>query len=144
MHLNFCLVLNNRSCRVIALQRFIQTMRAIQGALIVASSIQIILGYSQIWGLFSRLLVTCDMFVSWKCLNKFQAFICVDLLSRFFSPLGMAPVVGLVGLGLFQRGFPVVGVTQISILIVMISILLFWQMGFYWQQFMWMQYNITI
>ncbi|KAH1211719.1 Nucleobase-ascorbate transporter 1 [Glycine max] len=64
-----------------ATQRFIQTMRAIQGALIVASSIQIILGYSQVWGLFSR----------------------------FFSPLGMAPVVGLVGLGLFQRGFPVVG-----------------------------------
>ncbi|KAF2292324.1 hypothetical protein GH714_019110 [Hevea brasiliensis] len=49
-----------------------------EGALIVASSIQIILGYSQVWGLFSR----------------------------FFSPLGMAPVVGLVGLGLFQRGFP--------------------------------------
>ncbi|KAJ4975456.1 hypothetical protein NE237_000562 [Protea cynaroides] len=61
--------------------RFIQTMRAIQGALIVASSIQIILGYSQVWGLFSR----------------------------FFSPLGMAPVVGLVGLGLFERGFPAVG-----------------------------------
>ncbi|XP_075498231.1 nucleobase-ascorbate transporter 1 isoform X1 [Primulina tabacum] len=61
--------------------RFIQTMRAIQGALIVASSIQIILGYSQVWGLFSR----------------------------FFSPLGMAPVVGLVGLGLFQRGFPAMG-----------------------------------
>ncbi|XP_010252545.1 PREDICTED: nucleobase-ascorbate transporter 1 [Nelumbo nucifera] len=62
-------------------ERFIQTMRAIQGALIVASSIQIILGYSQIWGLFSR----------------------------FFSPLGMAPVVGLVGLGLFERGFPSLG-----------------------------------
>ncbi|XP_015881203.3 nucleobase-ascorbate transporter 1 isoform X2 [Ziziphus jujuba] len=62
-------------------ERFIQTMRAIQGALIVASSIQIILGYSQLWGLFSR----------------------------FFSPLGMAPVVGLVGLGLFQRGFPTLG-----------------------------------
>ncbi|KAD6794429.1 hypothetical protein R6Q59_021567 [Mikania micrantha] len=61
--------------------RFIQTMRAIQGALIVASSIQIVAGYSQLWGLFSR----------------------------FFSPLGMAPVVGLVGLGLFQRGFPMVG-----------------------------------
>ncbi|CAN1843461.1 Nucleobase-ascorbate transporter 1 [Linum perenne] len=59
-------------------ERFLHTMRAIQGALIVASSIQIILGYSQVWGLFSR----------------------------FFSPLGMAPVVGLVGLGLFQRGFP--------------------------------------
>ncbi|GFY97545.1 Xanthine/uracil permease family protein [Actinidia rufa] len=56
-------------------------MRAIQGAMIVAASIQIILGYSQVWGLFSR----------------------------FFSPLGMAPVVGLVGFGLFQRGFPAVG-----------------------------------
>ncbi|CAJ2653662.1 unnamed protein product [Trifolium pratense] len=62
-------------------ERFIQSMKAIQGALIVASSIQIILGYSQVWGLFSR----------------------------FFSPLGMAPVVGLVGLGLFERGFPVLG-----------------------------------
>jgi len=27
---------------------------------------------------------------------------------RFFSPLGMVPVVALVGLGLFERGFPVV------------------------------------
>ncbi|KAL6010242.1 N-terminal acetyltransferase [Asimina triloba] len=62
-------------------KRFIQTMRAIQGALIVASSLQIILGYSQVWGLFSR----------------------------FFSPLGIAPVIGLVGLGLFERGFPALG-----------------------------------
>ncbi|GAA0169427.1 transporter [Lithospermum erythrorhizon] len=62
-------------------ERFIHTMRAVQGALIVASSIEIILGYSQVWGIFSR----------------------------FFSPLGMAPVVGLVGLGLFQRGFPALG-----------------------------------
>nr|XP_029118203.1 nucleobase-ascorbate transporter 1 isoform X1 [Elaeis guineensis] len=63
------------------LQRFLQTMRAIQGALIIASSLQIILGYSQLWGLFSR----------------------------FLSPLAMAPVIGLVGLGLFERGFPAVG-----------------------------------
>ncbi|KAF3781834.1 Nucleobase-ascorbate transporter 2 [Nymphaea thermarum] len=62
-------------------ERFVQTMRAIQGALIVSSSVQIILGYSQLWG------------------------IC----SRFFSPLGMVPVISLVGLGLFNRGFPVVG-----------------------------------
>ncbi|KAH6789000.1 Xanthine/uracil permease family protein [Perilla frutescens var. frutescens] len=61
--------------------RFIHTMRAIQGALIVASTTQIIIGYSQLWG----------------------------LVSRFFSPLGMAPVIGLVGLGLFQRGFPMLG-----------------------------------
>ncbi|KAL4184980.1 hypothetical protein AMTRI_Chr10g228300 [Amborella trichopoda] len=62
-------------------ERFIQTMRAIQGALIVASSLQIIIGYSQLWGIFSR----------------------------FFSPLGMVPVVTLVGLGLFEQGFPAVG-----------------------------------
>ncbi|XP_008793044.2 nucleobase-ascorbate transporter 2-like [Phoenix dactylifera] len=62
-------------------ERFVQTMRATQGALIISSSIQIILGYSQLWGIFSR----------------------------FFSPLGMVPVVALVGFGLFDRGFPVVG-----------------------------------
>ncbi|KAJ3693278.1 hypothetical protein LUZ60_008758 [Juncus effusus] len=61
--------------------RFIHTMRAIQGATIIASSLLLILGYSQLWGIFSR----------------------------FFSPLGMAPVIGLVGLGLFERGFPAVG-----------------------------------
>ncbi|KAI3992711.1 hypothetical protein MKX01_021672 [Papaver californicum] len=65
-------------------ERFLHCMRATQGALIVAASLQIILGYSQVWGLFSR----------------------------FFSPLGMAPVVGLVGLGLFERGFPVVSVAS--------------------------------
>ncbi|KAF8409069.1 hypothetical protein HHK36_005141 [Tetracentron sinense] len=56
-------------------------MRAVQGALIVASSVQIVLGYSQLWG------------------------IC----SRFFSPLGMVPVISLVGFGMFDRGFPLVG-----------------------------------
>nr|XP_040252091.1 nucleobase-ascorbate transporter 2-like [Aegilops tauschii subsp. strangulata] len=62
-------------------ERFLQSMRAIQGAVIVSSSIQIILGYSQLWGIFSR----------------------------FFSPLGMAPVVALLGFGFFERGFLVVG-----------------------------------
>ncbi|GAU30298.1 hypothetical protein TSUD_385190 [Trifolium subterraneum] len=61
--------------------RFVNTMRAVQGAMIVASSLQIILGFSQLWA------------------------IC----SRFFSPLGMVPVIALSGFGLFNRGFPVVG-----------------------------------
>ncbi|KAL5732106.1 DUF1279 superfamily [Ranunculus cassubicifolius] len=61
--------------------RFLQTMRATQGAMIVASSVQIVLGFSQLWG------------------------IC----SRFFSPLGMVPVIALVGFGLFDRAFPLVG-----------------------------------
>ena len=66
--------------RLLPLQRFLQTMRAIQGSMIVSSSVQIILGYSQLWG------------------------IC----TRFFSPLGMVPVVSLVGFGLFERGFTLV------------------------------------
>uniref|UniRef100_A0A7N0U2C8 Nucleobase-ascorbate transporter 2 n=1 Tax=Kalanchoe fedtschenkoi TaxID=63787 RepID=A0A7N0U2C8_KALFE len=61
--------------------RFHASMRAVQGALIVASSLKIILGFSQIWG----------------------------LCSKFFSPIGMVPVISLVGFGLFDRGFPVVG-----------------------------------
>uniref|UniRef100_A0A0C9RMM7 TSA: Wollemia nobilis Ref_Wollemi_Transcript_10547_2023 transcribed RNA sequence n=1 Tax=Wollemia nobilis TaxID=56998 RepID=A0A0C9RMM7_9CONI len=76
-------IITDPSLRVISddHERFTHTMRAIQGALIASSSLQIILGYSQLWG------------------------IC----SRFFSPLGMAPVVALVGFGLFERGFPQVG-----------------------------------
>ncbi|KAK4361208.1 hypothetical protein RND71_020160 [Anisodus tanguticus] len=62
-------------------ERFLSTMRAIQGALIVASSVQIILGYSQLWA------------------------IC----SRFFSPVGMVPVIALAGFGLFDKGFPLAG-----------------------------------
>ncbi|KAL9257757.1 Nucleobase-ascorbate transporter 2-like protein [Drosera capensis] len=58
--------------------RFRNTMKAVQGSMIVASSIQVILGYSQLWA------------------------IC----SRFFSPLAMAPVIALAGFGLFERGFP--------------------------------------
>ncbi|XP_074308028.1 nucleobase-ascorbate transporter 2 isoform X2 [Silene latifolia] len=61
--------------------KFNSTMRAVQGALIVASSVQIILGYSQLWAISSR----------------------------FFSPMGMVPVISLVGFGLLDRGFPVVG-----------------------------------
>ncbi|XP_058093327.1 nucleobase-ascorbate transporter 1-like [Magnolia sinica] len=62
-------------------ERFLQTMRAIQGAVIVASSLQIVIGYSQLWGIFSR----------------------------FFSPLSMSPVMCLLGLGLLENGFPAVG-----------------------------------
>lgn len=49
-------IINDRSLRQIADDhtRFMQTMRAIQGALIVSSSIQIILGYSQLWAICSR------------------------------------------------------------------------------------------
>ncbi|KAI3439693.1 uncharacterized protein J3R85_004533 [Psidium guajava] len=58
--------------------RFLYTMRTIQGSLIVSSFVNIIAGYSQAWGNFTR----------------------------FFSPVIIVPVVSVVGLGLFMRGFP--------------------------------------
>jgi nucleobase transporter 1/2 len=53
-------------------------MRTIQGSLIVSSFINMFLGFSQVWG----------------------------NLARKFSPIIIVPVVCLVGLGLFSRGFP--------------------------------------
>ncbi|KAK9023815.1 hypothetical protein V6N11_004013 [Hibiscus sabdariffa] len=61
--------------------RFVHGIRTIQGSLIVSSFITIILGYGRAWG----------------------------ELTRFFSPIVVVPVVSLVGLGLFTRGFPLLG-----------------------------------
>ncbi|XP_021718730.1 nucleobase-ascorbate transporter 3-like [Chenopodium quinoa] len=59
-------------------QRFIHNIRTVQGSLIVSSFVSIILGFSKAWGNFTRL----------------------------FSPVVIVPVVSVVGLGLFARGFP--------------------------------------
>ncbi|TKY51045.1 Nucleobase-ascorbate transporter 4 [Spatholobus suberectus] len=59
-------------------QRFKQSMRAIQGALLVASLFQIIVGFFGFWRIFAR----------------------------FLSPLSVVPLVTLTGLGLFVLGFP--------------------------------------
>ncbi|XP_010532270.1 PREDICTED: nucleobase-ascorbate transporter 5 isoform X2 [Tarenaya hassleriana] len=58
--------------------RFKRIMRATQGALIVASTLQMILGFSGLW----RNVV------------------------RFLSPLSAVPLVSLVGFGLYELGFP--------------------------------------
>ncbi|KAG0476565.1 hypothetical protein HPP92_013406 [Vanilla planifolia] len=58
-------------------ERFVHTMRAVQGALIFASSFQIIVGFCGLW----RIAI------------------------RFLSPLAATPVVVLTGLGLFNIGF---------------------------------------
>jgi nucleobase transporter 1/2 len=108
-------------------QRFLQSMRAIQGALIVSSSIQIILGYSQLWGIFSRYYFTmpcssrsnnvgCCTCISVQircCRGSTDGWV-MGLTFRFFSPVGMAPVVALLGFGLFERGFPVVWRCSVS------------------------------
>ncbi|KAI5656172.1 hypothetical protein M9H77_24965 [Catharanthus roseus] len=62
-------------------ERFTHTMRAVQGSMIVSSFINIILGYGRAWG----------------------------NLTRFFSPVVVVPVVCVLGLGLFARGFPQLG-----------------------------------
>ncbi|KAG5543366.1 hypothetical protein RHGRI_016186 [Rhododendron griersonianum] len=59
-------------------ERFLHTMRTIQGSLIVSSIINILIGYLKVWGKFTRL----------------------------FSPIVIVPVVCVVGLGRFAMGFP--------------------------------------
>ncbi|XP_058193663.1 nucleobase-ascorbate transporter 6 [Rhododendron vialii] len=60
------------------IERFKRTMRAIQGALIVASTLQIVLGFSGLW----------------------------RNVTRFLSPLSAVPLVALAGFGLYEFGFP--------------------------------------
>ncbi|CAI9280347.1 unnamed protein product [Lactuca saligna] len=77
--------------------RFKKTMRAIQGALIIASTIQIILGFSGLW----------------------------RNVARFLSPLSAVPLVALAGFGLYEFGFPGVarcveiGLPQLMLLVIL-------------------------
>ncbi|XP_022885310.1 nucleobase-ascorbate transporter 6-like [Olea europaea var. sylvestris] len=61
--------------------KFKKIMRATQGALIVASTIQIVLGFSGLW----------------------------RNVARYLSPLSAVPLVALAGFGLYEFGFPGVG-----------------------------------
>lgn len=59
-------------------ERFKRTMQGIQGALIVASTLQIVIGFSGLW----------------------------RNVTRFLSPLSAIPLVSLAGFGLYEFGFP--------------------------------------
>nr|XP_018629974.1 nucleobase-ascorbate transporter 4-like isoform X2 [Nicotiana tomentosiformis]XP_018629975.1 nucleobase-ascorbate transporter 4-like isoform X2 [Nicotiana tomentosiformis] len=78
-------------------ERFKQSMRGMQGALMIASILPILIGFLGIW----RIVV------------------------RFLSPLSAAPLVLLVGLGLYVQGFPLlaecveIGLPQLIILILL-------------------------
>ncbi|KZV41650.1 nucleobase-ascorbate transporter 10-like [Dorcoceras hygrometricum] len=61
-------------------ERFVHTMREIQGALIISSSVQIIIGFSGLW----RVIV------------------------RLFTPLSLVPLVSFSGLGLYYLGCPLI------------------------------------
>ncbi|GAU29261.1 hypothetical protein TSUD_392110 [Trifolium subterraneum] len=77
-------------------EKFEKIMRGTQGALIVASTLQIVLGFSGLW----RNVV------------------------RFLSPLSAVPLVALSGFGMYEFGFPVlakcveIGLPEIIILVV--------------------------
>ncbi|CAL1391992.1 unnamed protein product [Linum trigynum] len=76
-------------------ERFLHTMRAIQGSLIVTGCFQVVMGFLGLWR------------------NT----------ARFFSPLSMAPCVTFVGLGLYYLGFPAlarcveIGLPQVIIMV---------------------------
>ncbi|KAL6973280.1 Nucleobase-ascorbate transporter 6 [Sarracenia purpurea var. burkii] len=72
------IILSNRFNDPDPRANFKKTMRAIQGALIVASTLQIVLGFSGLW----------------------------RNVTRFLTPLSAVPLVALVGFGLYELGFP--------------------------------------
>lgn len=105
------------------MQRFVYTMRAVQGSLMVSSIINIFLGFSRAWGNLTRYCISsisCSFSwtIPWIIMSsglklRSTMFILVlfsnyslIVLSRFFSPVVLVPVVCVVGLGLFMRGFP--------------------------------------
>ncbi|KAK1359700.1 Nucleobase-ascorbate transporter 6 [Heracleum sosnowskyi] len=90
------IILSNRWNDQDPLVKFEKIMRAIQGALIVASTLQIVLGFSGLW----------------------------RNITRFLSPLSAVPLVALSGFGLYEFGFPGVakcveiGLPQLVILLI--------------------------
>ncbi|KAL0357965.1 UNVERIFIED_CONTAM: Nucleobase-ascorbate transporter 7 [Sesamum calycinum] len=79
-------------------EKFRRTMRGIQGAMIVASTLQIIIGFSGLWRKHNQV--------------------------KFLSPLSTVPLVALTGFGLYELGFPLltkcveIGLPQLIILVI--------------------------
>lgn len=74
-------IINSRELQSISTDRFKHTMRELQGAIIISSAFQVLLGYS---GLMSILL-------------------------RLINPVVVMPTIAAVGLAFFTYGFPLVG-----------------------------------
>ncbi|THU66283.1 hypothetical protein C4D60_Mb05t12520 [Musa balbisiana] len=85
-------------------EKFLRIMRGTQGALIVASTLQIIVGFSGLWRNVARQVIAS--------------------LLRFLTPLAAVPLVVLAGFGLYELGFPGVakcieiGFPQIILLVI--------------------------
>ncbi|XP_058189648.1 nucleobase-ascorbate transporter 7-like [Rhododendron vialii] len=93
----FTLLSDRYSKCVDPLERFEKSMRGIQGAVMIASIIPILLGFFGIWRIFVRLI----------------------------TPISVVPLVTLVGLGLYTKGFPQlaecieIGLPELIILIIL-------------------------
>uniref|UniRef100_A0A6N2M2F2 Nucleobase-ascorbate transporter 6 n=1 Tax=Salix viminalis TaxID=40686 RepID=A0A6N2M2F2_SALVM len=112
--LNFVDVCSLTVQRSFVLQRFEKTMRGIQGALIVASTLQIVVGFSGLW----------------RNVARFNT-----LFDRLLSPLSAVPLVALSGFGLYEFGFPLVakcveiGLPQIIFLLLFSQYIPHWIRG---------------
>ena len=123
-------------------------MRAIQGALIVASTLQIVLGFSGLWRNVVRLVlnkwhsimvVRKISLVIATFIQKYFSFLAKlkrswwlklykIIFFRFLSPLSVVPLVGMVGFGLYELGFPVVSVLLRCVWAHNIRWIMFWQL----------------
>jgi xanthine/uracil permease len=102
-------------------QRFSRTMRAVQGAVIASSSLHIVLGFSGLWGILIRCVLPLEYLgqLHWTDIlqaSQFQHTLDVfahlmpkwNSLCRFLSPIVIAPIIAIAGLGLYEYGFPAV------------------------------------
>jgi nucleobase transporter 1/2 len=94
-------------------------MRGTQGAFIIASTIQIILGFSGLWRNVVRWASSCcsvsaGLTAVAGCIISVCGLTIPQNFHRFLSPLSAAPLIALAGFGLYELGFP--GVSDSSLI----------------------------
>ncbi|KAK9060266.1 hypothetical protein SSX86_020970 [Deinandra increscens subsp. villosa] len=106
-------------------EKFERIMRGTQGALIVASTLQIVLGFSGLWRNITRLVMNqVTNFILFEYSEFFTSMHFGFSNFRFMSPLSAVPLVALTGFGLYEFGFPLVarcieiGLPQIVFLLI--------------------------
>lgn len=96
------------------MQKFKRIMRGIQGALIVASILQIVVGFSGLWRNVVRLDKIIPHTTNIQMLTAAYSWL-LFLFFRLLSPLSAVPLVTLAGFGLYELGFPLVCIPLINL-----------------------------
>lgn len=114
------------------IQRFRETMAAIQGALIIASFFQMILGFLGFVRIFGRWVEAIKPIriwnMCWIAITLFRQELDIDVVwCRYLSPLSSVPLVTLTGLGFFVLGFPLVSMLKFP--------LCYWSVDWNWLNF---------